>query len=526
VPSGNHGLTAFDISDPLSPELVLTYNESGSMHSVAITDSLLYTTNSITGIMVFDISSLPDITLLSSTSTISNGINLHIHDNLLAVSLISNGFSLYDISDPIAPDSLSSFYAEWPNRNTILKNGHAFHCHVYDFNIIDISVPQEMNLLAQTGLSGISQYVHYWENHLFISSYSSALIMVVDVSDPQQVVKISQIEGGDGHITIHVKDDLLFTNTYHWLKIYDVSEPSDPVYLNTIVASTTITNVLKHNELLFVSDYDNLQIFNITDIHNPELLGIYAIGGIDEMIVENNYLYYVNFSDFVILDISDPANLVQLSVIDNMSTTSLAIKDTLAYVASSIFPSTYEHSLKIFNIKNSGSVSLISGHEPSRHFEQVIVEGDYLYVFERYVGLNIYDIQGIQPVLCGFYSNGSFVSKMTVQEGISYIPAWAGIDIVQNDLLTSAGGIFIQREERLKLFPNPASDIISFLLNDAKQAGTFSYEIIQVNGSGIKSGKLASGQKQISLDGLPAGVYVLHILQDGKKFRSGLFVKQ
>jgi len=284
--------------------------------------------------------------------------------------------------------------------------------------------------------------------------------------------------------------------------------------------------VLKHNELLFVSDYDNLQIFDITDIHNPELLGIYAIGGIDEMIVENNYLYYVNFSDFVILDISDPANLVQLSVIDNMSTTSVAVKDTLAYVVSSIYPSIYEHSLKIFDVQNPASASLISGHEPSRHFEQVIIEGDYLYVFEEYVGLNIYDIQGIQPVLCGFYSLGSFVSKMTVQEGISYIPAWAGVDIVQNDLLSSAGGVFIQREERLMLFPNPAIDIISFMLDDAKHAGTFSYEIIQVNGSGIKSGKLAAGQTQISLDGLPAGVYVLHLRKAGERHKSGLFVKQ
>lgn len=522
---GYQGLIAYDLSNPICPVPILTYNESGSMQSVAVTDSLLYTSNSSSGIMVFDISSLPQIQLLSTTPTFSLGTNLHIDGNLLAVSMLHQGFFLYDISEPAAPDSLCWFYAGWPNRNTVLKDGLAFHCHSFEFSIVDISNPHEINLTAQIGLSDIAQYAHYWENHLYINSANGS-VMAVDVTNPEQTVKVAHLEGGEGHRTIHVNDDLLFSNRFNMLEVYDVSNPSEPVFLNTLEASATISSVLKQDHLLFVSDNNNLQVFDISDIYSPDLLGIFTYGGIEDMIAQDHYLYCVRHWGFFILDFSDPANLTQASNIENMLTTSLVVKDTLAYVVSSNYPQIAESSLKIFNIKNPASVFLVTSRDQGRHFEDVTFCGDYLYVYEQYVGLQIYDTREIYPVVSGFYSFDRHSLKMATKNGITYLPLFAGVDIVKNDLLTSTENIFIEREERLNLFPNPAGDFVSFELEDNQHSGTFSYEIIQLNGAGIKSGKLTAGQQQISLDGLPAGVYVLQIHKAGEKFKSGLFVKQ
>lgn len=525
VVSGYQGLIAYDLSNPISPVPILTYNESGSMQSVAVADSLLYTSNSSSGIMVFDISNLPQIDLLSATPTFGLGTNLHIDGNLLAVAMLHQGFCLYDISEPAAPDSLDWFYAGWPNRNTVLKDGLAFHCHSFEFNILDISNPHQMNLKAHIGLSDISQYVHYWENHLYINSANGS-VMAVDVSDPLQAGKVSQIDGGDGHYTIHVKDDLLFSNNYYWLKVYDVSDPSDPVYLNTVEATTTITSILKHNHLLFVGDYDSLQVFDISDIQAPVLLGACPYGDIIQMVAKGNHLYCVNNWGFFILDFSDPSNIIELITIGNMSTTSLALKDTLAYVISSTYQSMGEASLKIFNIKDPGSVSLITSRDYGRFFENVALEGDYLYVYERYVGLQIYDTKEINPVLCGFFSFDRYNAKMATVNGITYLPTFAGVDIVQNDLLTSVENIFINRSERLNIFPNPTHVVINFELDADNAATVFAWEINQINGAGAKSGTMTAGRQQISLEGLPAGVYVLQIHKAGEKFKSGLFVKR
>lgn len=525
VATGYNGITAYDLSNPLSPIPILTYNESGSMQSATISDGLLYTINSSSGIMVFDISNLPQIQLLSSTPAVGQGMDLTIHGNLLTVTLLHQGFNLYDISEPANPDSVGSFCDVWPNRNTILVDDFVFHCSGPNFSILDLSFLQQINLTSQIGLSGTSQYVNYWNDHIYITAYEGE-IMAVNVTEPIAPVKVSQVTGGDGHHTFHVKDDLLFFNNYHMLRIYDITEPSDPVFLNTLVATTTITVILKHNNLLFVGDYDNLQVFDVSDIQAPILLAVFPYEDLNELVAEGNLLYCVNHYGFFILDISDPSNLTQMSNIYNMATTGMAVKDTLAYVVSSNYPSTGETSLKVFNIKDPGSVFLITSRDHGRQFENVAIEGDYLYVYERYVGLQIYDTKEINPVLCGFFGFDRYNAKMATVNGITYLPTFAGIDIVQNDLLTSVENIFIEREDRLNLFPNPSGNFISFELEDNQHSGTFSYEIIQLNGTGIKLGKLISGQQQISLDGLPAGVYVLQILKAGQKFKSGMFVKQ
>jgi hypothetical protein len=525
IAAGSSGIIAYDLSDPQIPMLIYHYPSSGIMRSLAFEDELLFAFNKDLGLMIFDITSLPAFNLLSTTYLYGNGTAISIENDVIAVTLNWTGFAVYDISNPSAPDSLGMFYADMPNRKVVLKDGYAFHCNGSDFNIFDLNTPDEMTLLASVGLSDISQYVHYWENHLYISS-SIGSVMAVDVTNPEQAVKVAQIDGSDGHHTIHVKDDLLFTNNYQWLKVYDVSLPSEPVYLNTLETTTTITSVLKLNQLLFVSDYDSLQVFNISDIYNPELLGVYPYEGIQEMTAKNQYLYCVKNSGFIIIDFSDPTNLNLLSSIENMATTSMAVKDTLAYVVSSNYSSMAEHSLKVFNIKNPSSVFLETSSDQGRQFENVVLDGDYVYVFETSVGLQIYDTQEIYPVLCGFYSIDRTTVKIATANGVSYLPAFAGVDIVQNDLITSTENIFIEHGERLNLFPNPANNQINFELEADNHTGIYTYEIFQINGAGNKSGKLTAGQNQISLNGLPAGVFLLQILKTGEKYKRGLFVKQ
>ncbi|MCK9270032.1 MAG: T9SS type A sorting domain-containing protein [Bacteroidales bacterium] len=526
IASGYEGLTAYDLSNPISPVPILTYNESGSMRSVEVAGSLLYATNSYSGIMVFDISSLPQLQLLSNTPTLSEGTELYIQGDLLAVSLLHEGFCLYDISEPATPDSLGWFHDEWPNRNTILKDDLAFHCSGGNFSIVDISNPYEINPKAQIVLSGIAQYAHYWENHVFIDSYNGS-IMAVDVTDPKQPVKVAQIDAGKGHHTIHVNDDLLFTNNYHWLQVYEVSVPSEPVYLNTLEATTTITCVLKHNHLLFVNDYDNLQVFDISDIDNPIPLGVYPYGSIEEITAVGSYLYCVESVYLKIIDFSDPSSLNVVSSTLCMTISSIAIKDTLAYVVCSNYPQTSGGSLKVFNIKDPGNVFLETSRDQGRQFEYVEIEGDYLYIIERNVGLQIYDTQDIYPVLSGFYGNYIYiVGKPATANGISYLPAWAGFDIIQNDLISSSENIFIERSERLNLFPNPAADVINIELETDNPAGAITWEIVQIIGTSSKSGKLAAGQRQINLDGLPIGVYVLTVKLNGRTIKIEKVVKQ
>jgi hypothetical protein len=525
IAAGSSGVMAYDLGDPATPELVYHYPTSGNMVSMAFVDDLLYTFNKDQGLMIFDIANLPTFNLLSTTYIYGWGSEISIENDVIAVTLGWIGFALYDISNPSVPDSLGLFYADMPNRQVILKDGYAFHCHGSAFNIIDINIPDEMILLASISLSETSWNASYWNNHIYASSPTSN-IMTLDVTHPQKVVKVSEIECNDGATDVHVKDNLLFRYGYNKIVVYDLTEPSNPVFLDSIVTEPSINIILKHNNLLFVSKDNNLEVFDISDIHAPILLNVYPYGAIRDMVLDGSLLYCVNSSSFLIFDINDPSNISQLSSTQNYASTSLAVKDTLAYIVSSWFHTLPDKSLNVFNVKNPKAVFNVSSTEEGRQFQKVDVEGDYLYVYERHIGVHVYDIQQLSPVLCGFYSSNLYQSVTPVINGIMYVPVIAGVDIVQNDFLTSTENIFIEREDRLSLFPNPAGNFISFMLEDPYHSGTFSYEIIQMNGTGIKSGKLSAGQQQISLDGLPAGVYVISIEQNGRLIASEKVVKQ
>ncbi|MBE0638178.1 MAG: T9SS type A sorting domain-containing protein [Bacteroidales bacterium] len=525
IAAGTSGVMAYDLGDPTTPELVYHYSTSGNMRSLAIVDDLLYAFNKDQGLMIFDIAKLPAFNLLSTTYIYGWGTVINIENDVIAVTLSWIGFALYDISNPSAPDSLGTFYADVPNRQVILKDGYAYHCHGPAFNIIDITAPSEMTLLSSIGLSSPAKNANYWDNHLYVSAPAET-IMVLDITDPLNVVKVSEIEKSETSYEIYVKDDLLFNSHYYDIMVYDVTQPSDPIFLNSFNTAATPDNILKHNNLLFVGHSNNLEVFDISDIMFPHLLGVYPYGWINEMIAEGNLLYLASTLSVIVLDISDPFNISQLSSIQNYGSTSLDLKGSMLYVVSSVHYTISEKSLNVFDVSDPTSIFRVKSMELSREFNNVFIEGDYLYVYERSIGLQIYDIQQLTPVHCGFYSNRLLESKTPFVNGLIYVPVIAGIDIVQNDLLTSVENIFIEREDRLNLFPNPAGDFISFMLEDPYNSGTFSYEIIQMNGTGIKSGNLTAGQQQISLDGLPSGVYVLHLLQSGEKSKSGLFIIQ
>jgi hypothetical protein len=525
IAAGSSGVMAYDLGDPAMPELVYHYPTSGNMRNLALVDDLLYAFNLDQGLMIFDIANLPDFNLLSSTYIDGWGTAIHIENDIIAVTLGWLGFALYDISNPSAPDSLGAFYADMPNRQVILKDGYAYHCHGPAFNIIDINTPNEMTLLASIGLSETCRNASYWNNHIYASSPTSN-IMALDVTNSQKVVKVSEIECYGGSNNVYVKDNLLFQYGYNKIVVYDLTEPSNPVFMDSIVTAPSINLILKHNSLLFVSKNNDLEVFDISDIHAPILLNIYPYGAIRDMVANDNLLYCVKSSGFLIFDIGDPSNISQLSSTQNYASTSLAVKDTLAYIVSSWFPTLPDKSLNIFNVKDPKVVYNVSSTEQGRQFQKVDVEDDYLYIYERNIGVQIYDIQELPPAFCGYYSNRLYEVEMPVVNGVMYIPLTAGVDIVQNDFLTSTDNIFIKREDRLNLFPNPAGDFISFMPEDPYHSATFSYEIIQLNGGGIRSGTLTAGQQQISLVGLPAGVYVLQIHKAGEKFKSGLFVKR
>ncbi len=519
------GFSAWDLSNPVQPSLLLVNPDYGQITGIEVFGSKLYLASPTQGLMTFDISNLPVLNQLAVYPVTGFSLRLHRSDNLLALTNLYHGFSLFDLSNSALPDSLFTFASSAPNHKVIVNNGHAIHCRYTEFNIFDLSNLQNIEQKAHFEIPDFAQYCEKMDNYL-ITDKPAGSLMIFDAANPEQPNKLMQKFLGDGHFATHAKDELLFYSIYSKLIISDMSMPSNPVVLDSLYGTTTITRVVKHQNMLFVADYDTIQVFNISEIHAPVRIGTFETQSLQDMKVSGNRLYCAAFNGFDFIDFSDPQHLIRSEFIWNMATRSISVKDSLVYLLSNVSPGILDYSLKVFNAKDPDNIQQTAHLMTEKNFEYGVVDGDYLYIQEWNAGVHIFDIHESSPEWCGFYPVSIQNFRITAGNGLIYIPTGGGVDFVANDLITSTGGFFIERDERLRLFPNPAGNSIQFKLDEAYADNPLQFTIFQSNGSEVRHGRLLPGQQQLDVAGLPAGIYVLKLQYNAEIYKRGLFVKQ
>lgn len=521
----DQGIVVFDITDPINLFAVSSYDTTGYFVDILTSGDSLYALNPHCGLMLFDISDPTDFELISNTNQIFNGLSLSKWNNIVAVSVSSHGVFLYDYTDPLNPVITDSYQLPSINRKVILKDGLAFHLSTFALYMLDVSDPQEISKLDEVNMAGITQYASFWNDHMYTHGDNNPL-RIFDVSDPANPVVVFEETGTQKYFETYAKDDLLFLADYFWLKIFDVSTPASPVLLDTILGTTTIIKVLKQDNLLFVADYDSLQIFDISDIQGAVRKTIIPYNHMDDMVLDDNFIYCLGVSNLDIFDISDPNDIVLVYHKDYSSSNSLALHDSVLYIASTVYPTMHDYSLLVLNVADPANTIKVKSMELQRDFLKAIVSDGYLYIYERGNGLLIYDLTIPEnPELCGFYKVDWSAFEFDVVDGIGYLPVITGIDIMHNDLIMSADHIFIPASERLVLYPNPASDHVSFSLGETITSVKISYELISMNGAVVKTGTVNADNTPITLNELPSGMYIIRVVFNEKTSKSALFNK-
>jgi hypothetical protein len=87
--------------------------------------------------------------------------------------------------------------------------------------------------------------------------------------------------------------------------------------------------------------------------------------------------------------------------------------------------------------------------------------------------------------------------------------------------------VVIEEEEDLTIWPNPTTDVINWKTSDLSVfRGLTGYRITNVAGYQILGDKLTSGNQQLDVRALPAGIYFLNLLREGKIRGVKRFVKR
>ncbi len=264
-----------------------------------------------------------------------------------------------------------------------------------------------------------------------------------------ELVLVSETNTGGDTFDVWV-DEILnlayVTSGYEGLRIFDISDPSEPELLSHVPESPALIStghssgfahqIYVYDEIAYIGDGSSgLTIIDCQDPQNPEILTNYVGGYTWDVHVENNLAYIVNgFNNignpgFMILNVSDPSNPVQLSnSLTSGDTNGVEIAGNKAYVLKT-------EGLKILDISNSSEPQLIGQYAgPTGSFAiDVEISGNYAFLTFWNKGLQILDIEDPTDItLIGEYNEFNEFAFLSINDGLVYLAGMTGGIVVLN----------------------------------------------------------------------------------------------
>ncbi len=506
------GCQVFDISNPLAPtEVWLLQDTRRTVPLIFAYGNYLYFTNDSYQFSIYDLSNISSPVLLTTVSTDSKISGLYVSDNI-AYIVNNSGLTLYDVSDPAAPQKKGLFsqanlvdvYVDQGNQRAYLKYyynfGSANDLKLFIVDVSDVNAPQELTSFS-TGRSSVNRFA--FVDHYAYVSFNNEDLFIFDISNPETPELIKKIKTGSlGGLSIS-GNYLYFTSSDNGLFIYDITDPANPIYLNMIKGLEKLVHV-EGNYLYHLSSDD----FSVYDVSNPQspvrLSFFYTSLRPSRMKVSGNYVYVASTkSKLYILDISDPSKPVQVGEFSlGASAIDVDVYGQYAYVGLSYY------GFKIIDVSNPAApseVAAISTNQTS----YLHIAGNYLYTQEGdYV--SVYDLSDpVNLKKIGFaeirYYN---IYEVGVYGWNIFVGHNEGFMVYQNDLTV---GILekpniAQHFTLFPNFPNPFNPRTTIRFNIAKNTQV-ELTIFDINGRQVRTllnSYLTKGNYQVVWDGLNA----------------------
>jgi hypothetical protein len=220
----------------------------------------------------------------------------------------------------------------------------------------------------------------------------------------------------------------------------------------------------------------------------------------------------------LIINISNPTNPYVVNSIYDLSTTSVSVEDTLAYLSNS-----YD-SLKVWNVANTSNLYQISSIYLGRNLAwDVVIESSLAYVGSN-LGITIVDVSNpLNLRILGFHDTPYLVRRVFYSSPYIYCACFnAGVCIFEKlPIGIEEKEDEIKKEYNLLLSPNPTYGKLK--IRGVTQGIIYIYNIAgrEVGKKFIKAG--LPFNQELDLSNLPQGCYIIYIKEQGSS-RAGKVV--
>lgn len=374
VAEGRGAFEVVDIADPSSPVIVGSVETPGGTKggwAVAVKDGHAYVADGPAGLQVIDISNPGSPKLVGGVDTPGSALGIAVTGDYAYVA-DGDDVQIVDISVPAQPvivaetDSLRAVKIELFANYALVAGGVEAH-------ILDLSDLIAPTLVGSVGPVWGAQDVDIVGGYAYISGYDFYIVDVTSPSQPRIVATLELFDPGG----IAVDGDHAFVANRAEISAYDISDPAQPRW----VASTRTLGFGRHygaavrgQHAYFVGN-DGLVVVDISNPVAPPLLGqVSTPGHAQEVDVANGLVYVADREGgLLVVDVSDPTTPIIVGQQPG-DFVAVAVRGTIAWVAELAV------GLHGIDVSSPEAPELVSTLELPLGTQAVDVWGDHVYV--------------------------------------------------------------------------------------------------------------------------------------------------
>ena len=258
---GYDGLKILDVSDPVKPTLLGTYETPGFVFDLAVADNYAY---------------------------------------LAKKAKEGGGLYIVDISDPTTPFEAGRF-TEQRGFAVAVSDGYAYFLTPdAGMLVLDVSEPALPVVVGQYQVAGSIHQVMIVDDYAYVSitkdSSGSTDLQILDISDPTRPRRRGSYEifalGND----VEIRQGYAYIANSGRLLIVDVSDPARPAEVGWHKTSSYAQNIVVDGPYAYIADNSSVQVFDISNPQKPRKIAVQNTRARDVALVDG-YLYVVSVID-------------------------------------------------------------------------------------------------------------------------------------------------------------------------------------------------------------------------------------
>lgn len=429
-----------NVADPANPLFISGLEFDRPAIKVVVWGDYAYVNNQEDGIRIIDISNPESpVEIACFDEAADYGYGPAVYDSILVTPEYDEGFSIFDVSEPIQPIKLyhkpnfywTSFAVDESLRYLyllgVLRTNEILHTSIQFIDVNDIINPvvrSELNFLGSwsPGHSGPGLVTDYPYVAFGIKRSPPAppyLIGVIDVSDIESP-QLLRFETGTFAGPAAMVSPNIYAGHYNKLMIGDMF--SDVFWIDSLDTPTRCYGAAINDSIAYAACDMNLVVLDLnsdsliaTYFHNHEEAGSYGGINIDYPYLFMSYDEYTAGHGFLIFDVSNPH--VPLLLIDTLISEPITpyswigvaegsyLKDTLFFLCRAY------NGFDIWNVADPAVPIRILSHDTPHSCNDIYLLGDTIVVLDQ-TSLEVYcmtDIGIIEGYSSDIARRGSFI---------------------------------------------------------------------------------------------------------------------